>query len=81
MRVFLHTRSFGGCDWLNQFKDFDQIPALDEYIGLSMTDPNIYKVQMVVHTPFDEAECVAEVYAVAVNDLEAKNQSFPDMKD
>lgn len=81
MKVYLHTRSFGDCDWLNQFKDFDQIPATGEYIGISKEDPNIYKVQMVIHMSFDNVDYVADVFAVAVNDFEERDKIFSDMKD
>lgn len=81
MKVFLHTRSFGDINWQNQFKYFDQIPAIGEYIKIEETIKTLYSVQMVIHNQFDEADCVAEVFAVAVDDLEARTQAFPDMKD
>ena len=71
MKVFLHTRDQGEFNWNNEHREFARIPVEGEYLTLHVTS-EWYKVQLVVHTPF-ECQCNAEVYAVKVDhNLEMK---------
>lgn len=65
MKVFLHTRNIGEFNWINELREFARIPVEGEYLTLSSTS-DWYKIQLVVHTPF-ECDCHAEVYAVKVD--------------
>jgi hypothetical protein len=77
MRVFFHTRSQGQYNWKNEIREFPQIPAVGEYVALSTDAEDYHLVQFVVHTPFP-CDCDVEVYAVAVNHMEAKRKAFDD---
>jgi hypothetical protein len=79
MKVFLHTRSKGMFDWRNELRDFARIPVLGEYLAWDDSSP-WYQVQLVVHTPFEQADCDAEVYAVEVDHNEVKRQAFQDAR-
>jgi len=65
MKVFLHTRDMGKFNWVNEIREFARIPIEGEYLALN-SNSGWYKVQLVVHTPF-ECDCNAEVYAVKVD--------------
>lgn len=45
--------------------EFTRIPTIGEYVALSTHDPRYFKVVLVVHTPFDNAQWDAEVYVIA----------------
>jgi hypothetical protein len=77
MKVFLHTRSRGLFDWRNELRDFARIPVVGEYFAWDDSSP-WYQVQLVVHTPFEQADCEAEVYAIEVNHNEVKRRVFYD---
>jgi hypothetical protein len=62
-KVFLHTRSEGKMDWANEMRSFARLPVKGEYIATDWDSP-WYRVDLVVHCPFERAECEAEVYAV-----------------
>lgn len=69
--IFLHLHNMGFKDWLNKVSTFGRIPVEGEYLTIDY-DSDLYKVEMVIHTPFSEEMC-AEVYAVKVNHIEELN--------
>ncbi|MEK4699722.1 hypothetical protein MKX47_08980 [Solibacillus sp. FSL R7-0668] len=69
--IFLHLHNMGFKDWLNKVSTFERIPVEGEYLTIDY-DSDLYKVEMVIHTPFSEEMC-AEVYAVKVNHIEELN--------
>jgi hypothetical protein len=84
--VFLHTRSWGQHDWLNETLVFKQIPAVGEIVahdrgprGKRLDDgARHFRVYHVVHCAFDSASFDAEVYAVEVDHLKAQLEDTPD---
>lgn len=76
MKVFLHTRSPGQRDWTNETYNFARVPVKGEYVAVKSPDDEWYLVELVVHTPFTNAEFDAEVYAVAVKHLDALEQEL-----
>jgi hypothetical protein len=76
-RVFLHTRNHGTDKMTNEEYDFARIPIIGELVALASVSPCWYKVQLVVHTPFERG-LDAEVYAVAVDPKAAQKQAMPD---
>lgn len=76
MIVFLHTRSKGNFNWVNEIREFARIPIVGEYLAMDVSSP-WHQVQLVVHTPF-ECDCEAEVYAVEVDHNEVKRQTLKD---
>ncbi|HDK7194954.1 TPA: hypothetical protein PTV74_003262 [Clostridium botulinum] len=64
--VFLHIKNHEDVEWNNnEFKEFERIPMLNEYI-VPNEGSEWYKVKLVVHCPF-ECSCDAEVYATKVD--------------
>jgi len=55
--------------------EFARIPTIGEHIALTSHDPRFFKVVLVVHTPFEDSECDAEVYAIAENANDVKDKS------
>lgn len=68
MRVFLHTKKSGLGEWVNERREFAQLPAVGEYLTTSTTGA-WHRVEVVVHTPFP-CEFDAEVFALEVDHLE-----------
>lgn len=68
MRVFLHTKQDARSEWVNEQREFAQIPAVGEYLATS-SNSEWYRVEFIVHTPFP-CEFDAEVFAVQVDHLE-----------
>ena len=77
MREFFHTKSQSQYNWNNEIREFVEIPAMGEYVALSTDAEDYHLVQFVVHTPLP-CDCDAEVYAVAVNYMEARRKAFGD---
>lgn len=78
MRVFLHTRKHGSIDCTNEFYEFSRVPVIGEHVVLKDVGGEWYVVQMVIHTPFEDADCVAEVYALAVHPRKAMQSAMMD---
>lgn len=68
MRVFLHTRKDARNEWVNERREFAQVPAVGEYLTTS-SHGEWHRVEIVVHTPFP-CDFDAEVYAVEVDHLQ-----------
>jgi len=64
MRVFAHLRTVEKTDY-NPLLEFAQIPSVGEYFATGATSP-WYRVDAVVHCPFEHADYAAEVYASQV---------------
>jgi hypothetical protein len=65
--VWLHTKSTSNSQWASEGKRlFSRIPEVGECVALTV-DSHWYKVTLVVHCPFKEADCDAEVYAIKVD--------------
>jgi hypothetical protein len=79
IQVMLHTWNPGKWDWHIEFREFGQIPHVGEYVTLHSTS-EWYKVELVVHTPFEGADCMAEAYAVSVDYIEEKRRAFGPME-
>jgi hypothetical protein len=64
--VFVHICTLGTMNNPQATKhDFARVPTVGEYFGLKTFGP-WYRVTGVVHTPFEDAEWEAEIYAVEV---------------
>jgi hypothetical protein len=75
-KVFLHTRSPGKADWDNGLREFGRIPVIGEYVATdSMSD--WFQVELVVHCPFADSDCEAEVYAVKVDHQAVMSERCP----
>jgi len=71
IEVFLHTKSDDPqAKWKNVGLILTRLPALGEHITLGDDTPYWYKVVLVLHCP-KGPQYKAEVYAIAVNHLEA----------
>ncbi len=77
MRVLFRSRNHGQFNWQNISYEFLQIPATGEYVALQSDGP-WYLVQLVIHTPFEQADHDAEVYAITVDHMDAKKRAWPD---
>ena len=60
----------------NVIRDFGRIPTVGEYVATE-SEVAWYKVQLVVHTPSCD-DYDADVYAVAVDDVDAMKKAMPD---
>lgn len=75
MKVFLHTRSAGKHDWVNTSEEFEQIPRVGEYIARE-SGSGWCRVDLVVWLPQSaKTTYLVEVYAVAVDHLEAQKRA------
>lgn len=64
--VFLHTYETPDAystEPTNEERLFARIPAVGEYVATSV-ESDWYRVYLVVHTPFEDSQFDAEVYAV-----------------
>lgn len=71
--VFLHTYETSDGDVRegnprNEERLFARVPVVGEYVATSV-EGAWYKVFLVVHTPFEESDFDAEVYAVKERDV------------
>ena len=77
MRVFFHYRSHGESAWTATELDMAQIPAVGEYVTLFANSP-WYKIQIVVHTPFESSDSASEIFAVQTDRMEEQRRAMPD---
>jgi hypothetical protein len=77
MRVFFHYRSRGENAWTATELDMAQVPAIGEYVTLFANSP-WYKVQIVIHTPFEGSGSASEIFAVQTDRLEEQRRAMPD---
>ncbi len=68
-RVFVHTKETATSEYENEGRSFSRVPVVGEYLALRSDSP-WYKVFLVVHCPFQDAEYQAEVFAVRVDQVE-----------
>ena len=63
--VFLHTYETPDAptEPTNERRLFARIPAVGEYVATSV-ESDLYRVYLVIHTPFEDSDFDAEVYAV-----------------
>lgn len=64
MNVFFHVNEGRGTSWDNNMVNVETLPRVGEYIVLG-AEGRAYKVEVVIHTPSSDAECVAEVFAIS----------------
>lgn len=71
MKIFLHTKRTEEGEWDNNkvIDGFTRIPIVGEYLTLGST-ATWYQVLLVVHTPFQDADTIAELYATEVNSID-----------
>lgn len=77
MRVLFHYRSPGKADWTATELDMAQIPDVGAYVTLQANSP-WYKVQIVVHTPFEGSSSACEIFAVKTDHVAEQRQAMPD---
>ncbi|HYT87894.1 MAG TPA: hypothetical protein VEL76_04175 [Gemmataceae bacterium] len=66
-KVALKTRAQGSTGWeSHQIIDYNRIPSVGEYVSPT-TMSGWFEVRIVVHCPFPDTDCDAEVYAVEAN--------------
>ncbi|WP_340394908.1 hypothetical protein [Paenibacillus sp. FSL E2-0177] len=73
-KVFVHTHEKGDSEWENEYYPFSRVPVEGEFLTLA-SDGEWYKVEMVVHTPFDR-EIHAEIYAVKVDHMKIQKRKL-----
>jgi hypothetical protein len=77
-KVFLHLKRKGRASWdENTGREFLRLPCVGEYVAPGPTAP-WYRVGVVVHAPFAEADYAAEVYAEEADHLEVLGAAFGD---
>lgn len=67
--VFVHYKDERNSNWQNIGRYFSRVPTVGEYFALSDTGP-WYRVEIVVHCPFDDAEFEAEIFGIKVDHLQ-----------
>lgn len=78
MLVFLHSRPSGNeHDWLNENREFEQIPTRGECILLK--SGQLCRVQHVIHCQSEDSVYVAEVFTVHVDQIDAMQEDFDDL--
>lgn len=65
--VFLHAYDTPEGHHTNEELSFARIPLVGEYVALS-PESEWYRVYLVLHTPFEDSQFDAEVYAVKDRD-------------
>ena len=68
--VFVHTKATAEDDWQNEVLTFTRVPAVGEYFTTAETEP-WYRITLVVHCPWDDAQFDAEAFAMRADHLEA----------
>jgi hypothetical protein len=62
--VSVHIPTGGSDLYRSELRSFSRVPAVGEYVCLAARD-HWYKIVLVVHCAFDDAEYAAEVYTEA----------------
>ena len=68
-KIFVHVRDNASEMWKNEPMVFQRIPSVGEHVVLSATSA-WYRVETVVHCPYEGAEFDAELYAIKVDHLQ-----------
>jgi hypothetical protein len=77
VRVLVHTRNPGQNKCEHELRELATVPQVDDHVLMKAGSTAWYKVQLVVHTAFPY-ECDAEVWAVAVEHVDAQKKAMPD---